>query len=433
LYRPYVACIAFLLCASAQAEQSTRAWEFDLKTPGTYKVQVEHSINETPGTKVTYSITVGAETQTRDLDLIVNRPFIPLIVEVPSPRKMRVVITGLTQPALRNTRVYAYDAASVPPGQYFDPARNDFKEVRDIRSILKRPEKEIDLARVKLIIDRMIDPTMEVEANLEKIDTMVARIKAIPDFGVSSTSRLLALKRYLYEPGQWNGYRPFQYDLDDPLGQKIRNKLLPSYLDSKKGNCVTMPLLFIVLGQRLGIDVTASTAPKHLLVKWKNEAGAWINLEATSGASPTRDVWIRSQMPMTDQAIANGAYLQPLTKKETVAVMAATLAEHYLQQQDYEKAIAIADLVLEYHPKNVGTMTLKAASYGLLVRKHFAERYPSPSQIPVSQRGYFEYLAHNNRLWFAKAEALGWREETKEQEARYLQTIDQARQRRAQY
>lgn len=248
----------------------------------------------------------------------------------------------------------------------------------------------------------------------------------MPEFGLSSTSRLLALRRYVYESGQWNDYQPFQYDLEDPFGTKIVNKLLPSYLASKRGNCVTMPLLFIILGQRLGIEVTASTAPKHLLVKFKNEMGIWSNLEATSGANPARDVWIRSQLPMTDQAIANGVYLQPLTKKETAAIMATTLAEFYLQQREYEKAIVISDLILQHYPKDVGIMTLKAVSYGRLARKHFIEKYPSPDQIPISQRRSYEYLAAHNHIWFAKAEELGWRDMTKAEEEKYLENVNQA-------
>ena len=54
-----------------------------------------------------------------------------------------------------------------------------------------------------------------------------------------------ALKRYIYEPGEWNNFQPYQYDMDDPLGTKLSNKLLSHYLAAKKGNCVTMPFLFI--------------------------------------------------------------------------------------------------------------------------------------------------------------------------------------------
>src|SRR4051812_946537 len=63
------------LCASAQSQQPTRTWEFDLKTPGTYKVQVQHDLNgfqeiAVGVTKVTYSISIGKETRSRELNLI---------------------------------------------------------------------------------------------------------------------------------------------------------------------------------------------------------------------------------------------------------------------------------------------------------------------------------------------------------------------------
>jgi len=421
----------FALASTVRAEQPARTWEFDLKPSGTYKVQVEHRIDGiAPGTKVTYSVSIGTETQTRELDLIANRPFIPLIADILGPRKMRVVVAGLTESALQHTRVYAYDANSLPPGEYFDPAKTaNFEEAARIRAILRRSADKIDLARTKLTVDKMVDHAIDVEAWLKKIDAIVAKIRTMPEYGASSTSKLVALKRYVYEPGEWNDHRPFQYDLDDPFGAKLSNKLLPTYLATKKGNCITMPLLFVILGQRLGIDVTASTAPKHVVVKFRDDtAGTWINLEATSGANPARDAWIREQMPMTDEALANGLYLQPLTKKETVAVMAGTLAEYYLREHEYRKAIAISDLTLAYYPKDVGAMLAKAVGYGRLARKEFNEKYPTPDQIPANARGYFQYLSQNNRLWFAKAEGLGWREETKADEERYAKRVNSVRQ-----
>jgi regulator of sirC expression with transglutaminase-like and TPR domain len=273
----------------------------------------------------------------------------------------------------------------------------------------------------------MIDPSIDVEGGVKRLDVMAAGIRAMPEYGASSTSRLEALRRYVYVSGTWNGHRPFEYDLDDPLGTNIKNKLLPTYLSSRKGNCVSMPLLFVILGQRVGIDVTASTAPKHVLVKFRDELGPWINLEATSGATPARDVWIREQMPFRDEALANGLYLQPLTKKETIAVMAGTLAEHHLRHGEYEKAIAVSDLALAYYPKDVAAMLSKATGYGRIARTQFEEKYPSPNRIPADERGHFEYLVHQHRKWVAKAEGLGWREETKGDMDKYLWSVKQAR------
>jgi len=69
-----------------------------------------------------------------------------------------------------------------------------------------------------------------------------------------------------------------------------------------------MPFLFIILGDKLGIDVTASTAPLHVFVKFTDTDGKTYSLETTSGANFSRDAWYREQMPMTNQAIDNGVY-----------------------------------------------------------------------------------------------------------------------------
>ncbi|BAV34777.1 hypothetical protein SCL_2500 [Sulfuricaulis limicola] len=339
-----------------------------------------------------------------------------------------MVIAGLPKPLLQQTRVYVIDGNSRYPYEWFDPGKSvELKSARLVRDILKQPEQDIDLAQAKLTVDKLIDPTVDIEAGLERIEAMVTKIKAMPGFGGSQTTKLEALKRYIYEPGEWNNFQPYQYDLNDPLGTKLSNKLLSRYLESKKGNCVTMPLLFVILGQRLGIDVTAATAPLHILVKFKDETGATYNLETTSGANPARDVWYREQMPMTEEAVANGVYLRPLTRKETVAIMATTLAEHYFEQREFEKAITISDLTLEYYPRDVEAMVRKGSAYYRLLAKYYLEKYRSPNEIPDRAKGHYHYLSQNNHQWFAKAEALGWWEPSKEEEEKYLQKVSQKR------
>jgi regulator of sirC expression with transglutaminase-like and TPR domain len=424
-----VGAVLFLaLLPSLASSQPARTWEFELTTPGMYNLQIEHRIPEAPGSRVSYTVSIGSETKTRTFDLVVNRPFIALVADVPTAQQIRVSVTGLPENSLKRTRVYAYNADHIPYGEYFDPSKNGLQDIDRLRAILALPGETMDLARVKLTIDKLVSPAIHIEKAVEEIDSMARAIKAMPEFGSSPTSKAVALQRFVYTAGPWNSYRPFEYDLDDPLGSNPRNKLLTTYLSSRKGNCVTMPFLFIILGQRLGIDVTASTAPNHLFVRFRNELGIWINLEATSGANPAREVWIRHQNPtITDKAIENGIYLQSLTQKETAAVMAGLLAEHYFKEEQYPRSIATADLLLEYYPRYVAMMTMKGAAYGRLARKHFVERFPSPSQIPTSDRWYYDHLARSNQAWFAKAEAYGWQEETREAKEAYLQRIQSMR------
>lgn len=126
--------------------------------------------------------------------------------------------------------------------------------------------------------------------------------------------------------------------------------------------------------------------------------------------------------------MANGVYLQPLTKKQTVALMAETLAEYYFERNEFEKTITISDIVLEYYPKNVSSMIRKSNAYGELLDKYYIQKYRSPNEIPDEAKGHYLYLSQNNRFWGAKAQALGWREPTKEEDEQYLQRAKQARQ-----
>lgn len=305
---------------------------------------------------------------------------------------------------------------------------NSVREAKRVDVILRQPESEMDLARIKLTIDKMIDPTVDIDAGLKRIDGMAAQVRTMLPGFPSRNDRLQALRAYLYEQGPWNGYQSFDYDFDDPLGKNIRNKLLLNYVASRKGNCVTMPLLFVILGQRLGLDATISTAPLHLFVKYTDsEIGTTYNLEATSGAKPARDVWIRQENPMTDESIANGLYMQKLSKRETAAVMATTLAEYFAQQQAHEKVIALSNVILAHYPNEVSSMLRKGSAYGRLASAHFMRKYPQPNLIPQEERGYFEYLGEQNRFWFEKAEALGWHEPTQDQKANYLKTVSRAK------
>lgn len=427
--------LSLFLCAQATA--ASRTWHFNLKTPGTYELHVQHDYNATPiprEAEVSYSFQTSEKTIKRNdpfYRTVEGHPYVVLIVDVPHPQTVKVVLSGIPPPFLEKAQVYVIDINTRYPYEWLEPEKSvGLKAAKKIRDLLKQPESQIDLARAKLIIDQQIDYSIDIEATLKKIDTMVYRIRAMPEFGPSSTAKLLALKRYLYEPGIWNDYRPYQYDLDDPLGTKITNKLLSTYLTTKKGNCVSMPVLFIVLGQRLGINVTAATAPLHILVKFTDDQGATYNLEATNGANPTRDVWYRQQMPMTDQSIANGVYLKPLSKKETVALMAETLTEHYLDQHEYEKTITLSDLILEYYPKDVTVMIRKSNAYYDLLHKYYAQKYPSPHDIPDRAKGHYLYLAQNNRQWAEKARSLGWQEWRREEDEKYLKGVKEAKAKR---
>ncbi len=79
--------------------------------------------------------------------------------------------------------------------------------------------------------------------------------------------------------------------------------------------------------------------------------GKLYNIEATSGGRFARDLWMRQQMPMTDEAIQSGIYMRPLSKKEAVVEMTSTVLEYYGANGIQQPRIELAMLGLRHAPK----------------------------------------------------------------------------------
>jgi len=285
-------------------------------------------------------------------------------------------------------------------------------EIQILRSTLAGPEDKIDFAKAKLTIDKLVDPHTNINTLLGQIDQMVRTVRAMAGPNASAIKKLAAVRRFIYESGDWNDHKPFQYDLSDPLGTKLANKLLSTYLATRRGNCASMPVLFVILADRLGVHVALSTAPFHLFVKFIDDAtGATYNLETTSGGYPARDIWYKQKMAITDEAVRNGVYLKTLSRKEAVAVMAELLMEHYVAQKRYPEIIEIADLITHYYPNNVDATLTKGSVYGHLIETEFKQKYPRPVDIPQKLLPKYQSYVRENEIAFQRAEALGWREE----------------------
>ncbi|WP_054312674.1 transglutaminase family protein [Mesorhizobium sp. 1M-11] len=285
-----------------------------------------------------------------------------------------------------------------------------------VRDIVDAPAEKLTFTQAKLAVDKFIDPALNEGEVRSEIDEMVVTVRKMlstlpQEAAATDMEKMKALRAFIYEPGQWNDGEPFQYDLSDPFGQQPGAQQLSHYLKTKKGNCVSMPILFIVLGERLGLDLTLSTAPLHVFVKFTDRAtGQTWNLETTSGAGFTRDSHYRKIMPMTDEAIANGIYLKKLSRQEALSVIATGILDNLLAAQRYDDAIAVADVLIEANPADAYAMAKKGTAYYRLLDREFISKYPKESDIPAGMLPRALELQRANQAAFAKAEALGWRE-----------------------
>lgn len=292
--------------------------------------------------------------------------------------------------------------AQVHPSSSSDPSTT-------LELLLARPESQIDLIEAKLAVDKLILPDTDAATTRQTLDAMSIKVRAMAGPNASAADKVAAIRRYIYQPGPWNDGKAFAYDLDDPDGRDVTHKTLAYYLRTKRGNCVTMPILFLALAEKVGVEVTLTTAPKHLLIQFHDRVtGKTVNLEATSGANPQRVEWLRSQLPMTDKAIASGMYLKPLTRKQMVAVLAESVLQKLNQDGKDEERIQVANALLEQYPQfDVALLNIYDASKRLLTER-FLNRGADVENLPPADRVKFDRWLEEGQAAADKVRELGF-------------------------
>jgi len=202
-----------------------------------------------------------------------------------------------------------------------------------IESLAAWPEEKLaslDIAELNLFAASGLpgfDPR-EMLSLLETLDrwtTVVERAtnKWLPrfhanpaDFGDSlGQFKMMALATVLQRDIGVHYNMPFaegDYDGRDP-----RDHFLHGLLTEHGGTCVTMPVLYIAVGRRLGYPLHLVEACQHSFVRWEGE-GERFNIEATSPGfvSHEDDYYKKWPFPISEAEVRRGVWLRNLTRRE---------------------------------------------------------------------------------------------------------------------
>ncbi len=160
---------------------------------------------------------------------------------------------------------------------------------------------------------------------------------------------------------------PKTYDFHDIFGAEDWTKMFVSkLLVSNTGQCHSLPLLYLILAEELGIEAHLAISPQHSYVMVQDDQKNWFNLELTNGKYSS-DAWVTGSGYVKAEALANGIYMRPLSKRETIANCFNDLAGGYIHKFGFDDfMLKCADKVLQHDEKNVSAWMLKANYYTIL-------------------------------------------------------------------
>ncbi len=175
---------------------------------------------------------------------------------------------------------------------------------------------------------------------------------------------------------------PFHYDFDDMFGDRNwENMFVTKLLATRKGNCHSMPYLYKILCDELGVPCHLALAPNHIYIKHRSEKAGWYNTELTSASFPI-DAWLMASGYITLEAIQNGLYMDTLDNKKCIALCVLDLAKGYDKKytdNDGAFILKCCDLALQYFPNCINALLLKAET-----RKKQIDRLCRLRNIPPS-------------------------------------------------
>mgnify|MGYP006289826205 CR=1 FL=1 len=220
---------------------------------------------------------------------------------------------------------------------------------------------------------------------------------------------------------------PFKYEFDDYMGHNDwANMFVEKLLRTNKGQCHSLPLLYLILAEEIGAEAHLAFSPNHSYIKFQDDNGKWINVELTNGMLTT-DAFILQSGYMKAEALQNKIYMQPLTKKQLLSEMMVDLAKGYSIKFGYDEFVEqVIEKAIEIYPTNVFAQMVKS-DYRTL---HF---FYVQRQINVPPDRIHEYPKAKELLdkmyeQYEIVDNLGYEEMPLEDYEKWLNSLNEAKQ-----
>ena len=230
-------------------------------------------------------------------------------------------------------------------------------ELQAFREILSEKEERIDLARACLLIAEDAYPGLQVDRYLGEIERMAIRLRGrLPDTG-GAEERVVALNEFLFGDLGFVGNTREYYD--------PRNSYLNDVIDRRTGIPITLAILYMEVGRRIGLPLAGVSFPGHFLVRLKLRRGTLV-LDPFACGAPVSEDELRERLK---RVIPEGAadevpvaelpleqFLEPATNRQILARVLRNLKGIYREAGQPERVLEVLNRMLLVAPDAHGEL-----------------------------------------------------------------------------
>jgi regulator of sirC expression with transglutaminase-like and TPR domain len=247
--------------------------------------------------------------------------------------------------------------------------------VHAFRQLVERPETELDLGLAALAVARVEHPDLVAAEYLGRLDELAAGSEAR---GIADGRRALErLRRFLFEE---EGFRGNVHAYYDP-----RNSCLNDVLERKLGIPITLSVLMMEVGRRLGLAIDGVGLPGHFIVAAHVEGERILVDPFNGGATLSEEACVEVASRAVGRRVRlTAAHFAPSTKRQVVVRMLRNLKTVYGKQGDWAKLLRAVDMLLVAdaesmeHVRDRGTALVKLGHlhHGAAEWERYLQQYP---------------------------------------------------------
>jgi regulator of sirC expression with transglutaminase-like and TPR domain len=242
--------------------------------------------------------------------------------------------------------------------------------------LIRAPEPDIDLGRASLAIARVEYPDLAAEEYVARLDRLAAE-SGVADVAPGRPA-LDRLREFLFDEQGFRGNADEYYD--------PRNSCLNDVLDRRLGIPITLSVVMLEVGRRVGVPIVGIGLPGHFVVGARLASGRVV-LDPFNGGAVLTD---RGATDVVSRALGRRVRLAesdfaPSSKTHMIVRMLRNLKSVYWKQEAWDKALAVVDRLrlLEAesteHLRDRGTVLVKLGCFhhGAAEWEAYLERCPN--------------------------------------------------------
>jgi regulator of sirC expression with transglutaminase-like and TPR domain len=273
--------------------------------------------------------------------------------------------------------------------------------------LLGRDDVRIDLAHACLMIAQDAYPELDVERYLGEIERMAMRLRGRMPQTLSPEERVAALNEFLFEELGFRGNTEEYYD--------PRNSYLNEVMDRRTGIPITLSVLYMALGRRVGLPLEGVSFPGHFLVRLRLRDGILV-LDPFAAGAPQSATELRERL---QRVIPPGAldnttagelpleqFLEPATNRQILARVLRNLKAIYRETDKPERMLEVLNRMLLVAPDATAELRDRGIVYERLEcyraalndLSAYAEREPDAPDLDDVRSRLIELSARCARL-----------------------------------